>query len=538
MAGADLREAGGVDWGAIETRQRVLIQLSLIAVYGVSFTLLRSISSAWQTGLFFSLWFPAAGLRFAFLWYLGPRFAPAAALSELVFQLALGRPEVADSPILGVLGIVGPCLMYGLAIKWIQARLKDVLPAFGPAPVKFAVAAVTAPIIGCLGALPWALPQATASGLMDVPLLSSALLVFALGDTLGILVIAPPLVWIADNLRGRGFPKVRWNRKIAVEILIVQAATWGLIWSLSRAGFGIIIAPAMIAAGWTGMRIGRVGGWGATVLSAVILLPLSEHQLTDPERVRAHMLLATLAAVGYLSGAFADAQIRAQAEIRRRDRLLYQAERLKTLRGMSLAVIHEISQPLSIIEIEADNLAQLTRSGNADPAELEEVSALVARKARDLSDLVRKLRRFGERSSDVGQGFLLDPVLRDVRRIAEPMALSANIELSFPFMCETIVRGHDIELRQALLNLVNNAIAAAPSGGRVAVRCTGNEEEVRISVINPILTAHSRTGGMGIGLIVARSIVEAHGGRIDVTQLPNDLVEYAIFLPVAGEAYA
>ncbi len=426
--------------------------------------------------------------------------------------------------------------MYGLAIGWIRGRLRVTFPAIGSAPLQFAVAAVAAPIVACLGALPWALPQAMTNGSLDAPQLFTALLVFSLGDTLGILMLAPPLVWLADMLRGRGFPKTRLSRKIALELTMVQAAAWWLIWSISRAGLGLIIVPAMIAAGWTGMRIGRVGGWAATVLSALILLPLSEQQLTDPERVRTHMLLATLAAAGYLAGAFADAQIKAQADIRRRDRLLYQAERLKTLRGMSVVVIHEISQPLSIIEIEAANLAQMTKSQSPDPAELHEASALIARKARDLSNLVRKLRRFGERDSDERQEFLLDPVLRDVRRIAEPTALKENIELSFPYLCETIVQGHDIELRQALLNLVNNAVAAAPDGARVTVRCVENEHEVCILVTNPVIEDNSKRG-MGIGLVVARSIIEAHGGRIIINKPTDGIIEFAVFLPLAGEAY-
>ncbi len=122
---------------------------------------------------------------------------------------------------------------------------------------------------------------------------------------------------------------------------------------------------------------------------------------------------------------------------------------MKTLRGMSVAVIHEISQPLSTIEIEAENLNRLA-SGRPDLAEMRESSSLVARKARDLSELIRQLRRFGERDDGMERDIMFSSVLRDVRRIVEPAALQKNIELSFPFMSEQVVRGYDIEIRQAI----------------------------------------------------------------------------------------
>lgn len=486
-------------------------------------------------GVLFSLWFPAAGLRFAFLWYLGSRWTVPAAFAELAVQLSAGQVAIFPSPVSSIIGVLGPCLLYGAAIHYIQTRVADKSPVLGLWPMPFALGTVGAPLLGCLGALPWAIPRAMEAGAFDVPTLLSALLIFALGDTLGILVLAPPLVWLADHFTGRGFPKVLLNRQIALEVTIAQGLAWALVWGMWKAGYGYVLAPILLAAGWTGIRMGRVGGWIATLLSAGVLLPLTDTGVSDADRIRIHMMIATLAAIAYLAGAFADSQRKVRASIQRRDRLLYQAERLKTLRGMSVAVIHEISQPLSTIEIEADNLSQIAATQKPDLKEMREGSSLVARKARDLSDLIRQLRRFGERDDAMSQEIMLSSVLRDVRRIALPTAVPRNVRLSFPGVTEHVVHGYDIEIRQAILNLVNNAAAAAPEGSEVTVQTRDAQGDVEIVVTNRLDPKATRRSGMGVGLIVARSIAEAHGGHLR-RHISETEYQCVIQLPLVGDS--
>ncbi|GAA3257635.1 hypothetical protein GCM10020258_18020 [Sphingomonas yabuuchiae] len=99
---------------------------------------------------------------------------------------------------------------------------------------------------------------------------------------------------------------------------------------------------------------------GALLVVVLRVLPDTAGAMDTPERLQRHLALATIVVTGYLAGSFADAQATARAMLERRDRLLFQAERLKTLRAMSVAVIHEVSQPLSTLAIEARHLHQLT----------------------------------------------------------------------------------------------------------------------------------------------------------------------------------
>jgi signal transduction histidine kinase len=273
----------------------------------------------------------------------------------------------------------------------------------------------------------------------------------------------------------------------------------------------------------------------AIVATSVIVLPLTGQVSSEAEEIRLHMLLASIAAVGFLAGSFAEAESRSHAELARRNRMLYHADRLKTLRAMSVAVIHEISQPLSTIAIEAKNLAVQAHHEGVEQSEFQVTADLIARKARDLAQMVRRLRSFGDRAADDPSPIPISQLLADLSIIAAPEAKTANVRLELDGGPHACVIGQDIEIRQALLNLVRNAIAASPSGETVRISHVVNEGRVRFSVENALPAAATFRPGMGIGLIVARSITEANGGWIREERPAPLRVRFVVDLPLHGE---
>jgi len=139
-----------------------------------------------------------------------------------------------------------------------------------------------------------------------------------------------------------------------------------------------------------------------------------------------------MAIATYLAGSFAEAQIRAREDIARRDRILFQAERLKTLRAMSVAIIHEISQPLSTLAIETRHLSALSRDPQPDLAEMRESIELVDRKAALLADMVRRLRSFGGRAVDEPSPIIVGQMLRDCAGMVGGEARSLGCAISLP----------------------------------------------------------------------------------------------------------
>ena len=373
-------------------------------------------------------------------------------------------------------------------------------------------------------------------GSIDGPTLFHSLLIFTLGDLLGILLIAPPLLWLADRLPGGEKAAIKLPQAaLMIEVGLVIAAAWALVWAIDEAALGLVLSPVLLATCWAGLRAGRPGAWLSIIVTAMIVLPLTGQGAEEVVRLRLVMVLASIAAVGYLAGSFAEAEARSRLELERRNRLLYQADRLKTLRAMSVAVIHEISQPLSTICIEANGLVAASSAPEADVAEIAETSRLIARKAQDLSQMVRRMRAFGDRSTDEPSPLAIRGLLHEIAIIADPEAKSRDIELAMHEGPDVVVSGHDVELRQALLNLLRNAIAASPRPGQVVVAHGIEAGRLLVRIENDYCASSGQRAGMGVGLIIARSIAATHGGVIREERPSPARYRYILDLPLAGD---
>ncbi|HEV2596164.1 MAG TPA: HAMP domain-containing sensor histidine kinase, partial [Sphingomicrobium sp.] len=250
-------------------------------------------------------------------------------------------------------------------------------------------------------------------------------------------------------------------------------------------------------------------------------------------RVQDHMQLACVAVGAFLAGSFADAQKQAIREINRRDRLLLRAERLKTLRAMSLAVIHEVSQPLSTLAIEARAMVDASRSTNVKTDELAEIAALIARKTDDIAELIRRLRGFGSGGNEGRALQSFRQLVADVIAMAAPEAKDAGITIEETGGPDLTANVNDVEFRQALLNLVRNALAAAPKpDGIIRIGWLKIEGSVRVWVENDVAGRPRSHDGMGLGLIIARTIAQAHGGRLRIERTAAGGVRVGLDLPV------
>lgn len=126
-----------------------------LAGYGLLFALLHELSEAWATSLYYSLWFPPAGLRFAFLWFAGARHAPRLAIVEILIVLLLDglKYDSLDQQALYIVSIGGPCLAYGIAIALSFKLLRPGKGEEGP-QMQLGLAVLLAPVLGALCSLP------------------------------------------------------------------------------------------------------------------------------------------------------------------------------------------------------------------------------------------------------------------------------------------------------------------------------------------------------------------------------------------------
>ena len=220
-------------------------------------------------------------------------------------------------------------------------------------------------------------------------------------------------------------------------------------------------------------------------------------------------------------------------------------------RRMIADISHELRTPLAAVRSALEGLRDgLVDATPATFAALHDRVLLLTRLVADLHQLA--LADAGQlsierRPTDVGA--VLEGIIETVGFQAEDggIRLEAVVEPDLPTM---LLDAHRIE--QVLLNLLANALRHTPSGGRIelrAARSGGDEIELRLSDSGPGIPAEdlarifdrfyrtdpSREGsGAGLGLSIAKALVEAHGGRIWAEDRPEGGASFVIRLPIAA----
>lgn len=209
-------------------------------------------------------------------------------------------------------------------------------------------------------------------------------------------------------------------------------------------------------------------------------------------------------------------------------------------------VSHELRTPLTTIR---GNVDLMRRMGGADDISLDDIEAELERMTRLVNDLLL-LARADVGSLPIGQEIVeLDTVLLDVYR--QVMALELEVEVRLEEVDQVQVIGDADRLKQLVLNLVDNAVKYTPAGGSVFLELTKSEATAELTVRDtgigipeediPFIfdrfyrvdKARARAhGGSGLGLSIARWLVEAHGGDIEVSSRVGEGTAFTVRLPL------
>ena len=263
-------------------------------------------------------------------------------------------------------------------------------------------------------------------------------------------------------------------------------------------------------------------------------------------RDRLAALLMTVAVLGL--GALGMATIfyiqnRHLTEIQKLEEKMARGERLVIVGNLAAAVAHEIRNPLSAVSMGLQRLR-----AEFEPAEGQEYRRmvdLVQGEVRRLNAIVEEFLSLARPIQLKREPVSIRALLEEVRRLVEPQAGPAGItvEQRIPDSVPELRADRD-RIKQVLLNLVLNAIEAMPSGGTLTLGVAASDTTVTISVsdtgggipadllprvFEPYVT--TKTRGLGLGLAIARRIVEAHGGRIEAESGAGHGTRFRVTLP-------
>jgi signal transduction histidine kinase len=228
--------------------------------------------------------------------------------------------------------------------------------------------------------------------------------------------------------------------------------------------------------------------------------------------------------------------------------------RLSALRADFVSLVsHELRTPMAAVIGAARTLQQRWRELSPDQREsfLELIAGETGRLAELIGDVLDTSRieagTFTFRFGDVDVGQLVRDSVATAQLGQDEVRLVAEVREPLPQ-----VRGDSERLRQVLMNLIDNAIKYSPSGSDVQVRAYPEDGRLRIDVrdrgpgiakedqrlifekFGRVTGAGGARPGTGLGLFIARSIAEAHGGALDVRSAPDQGATFTLDLPLGS----
>ena len=226
-------------------------------------------------------------------------------------------------------------------------------------------------------------------------------------------------------------------------------------------------------------------------------------------------------------------QLAAEKQVREQRELLAHVDRLNTLGEMAAGIAHEINQPLTAISMYAQTGMRLLRKDNLNRGRLGEALDKLSQQAHRAGAVIERMQEMTKQRDSHQESTNCAALVKEIHKLAEVEAHLRNFVIVLRLDNNLpVVKCDPIQIQQVILNLLRNGMESmksnhCPFGSKIVLQIDAVKSGVKISIIDlgqgisrqlakqlfqPF--ASTKESGMGLGLSISSSIIDAHGGKL------------------------
>jgi two-component system, LuxR family, sensor kinase FixL len=416
--------------------------------------------------------------------------------------------------------------VYSAALAFLKnsfARFDSALSSMRDLVLLVLVAAASAAIVA-----PAYVGVAIAAGLLSGKDFVPATLRYWIGDAVGILALTPFALFVLT--RRRILP-------LSIETVLQCTAIAGallMVFGFSKEREFQLFYVLFIPIVWMAVRNGIEGvSAGILITQCGLILGVGLLPGESKELDAFQALMLVLAVTGLIAGALVTERRRIGIQLRLHQESLARLARLGSVGELATAIAHEVNQPLMAAGTYIRLVADTISSGNFDAAEVAETTKKAVSQVDRAAEVIRRLRALVRLDRSNRAPFPFEQIAKGMIELCKPDLDQAGVVARSDLAADLPpVMVDALQIEQVLLNLVRNSIEAISdsggSGGSIwieARRANDDFIEVRVLDSGPgfsreriemgfLPLSSSKAYGLGVGLPLCKSIVEAHGGRL------------------------